>query len=70
LRYGRVSKEVACDGKNRIQPELKRITYNTFISRPKTRTTPKTAPPLMEVTNNAYMQISMMIHDSLDFPDF
>ncbi|MBA7700602.1 hypothetical protein ES703_109318 [subsurface metagenome] len=27
----------------RLQPELKRITYNTFISRPKTRTTLKTA---------------------------
>ena len=53
LKFRRVSEEVARDGKNRIQPELKRITYNQLISRPKTRTTPKTAPPLMGVANNA-----------------
>ena len=41
-----------------MQPELKRITYNQFISRPKTRTTPKTAAPIREVTNNAQRQTS------------
>ena len=57
-RFGRISEEVVRDEKNRTQPDLIRIIYIQFIRRPKTRTTPKTAPPIMEVTNNAQMQTS------------